>query len=143
MDAATQLAEDVIKVRHRRVASPRRRKQASKACLMTLGHIDQRSEAWRRAHQLIETLEFERGGPDRISESMRQLVQRAAVLSAVIEDMEAKWVAGEVIDMASYLSAIGVQRRVLISLGLERQAPRDVTPSLGNYLADREPEVTP
>jgi hypothetical protein len=39
------------------------------------------------------------------------------------------WVAGEAIDFATYLSAIGVQRRVLISLGLERQAKTvDVPP---------------
>jgi hypothetical protein len=143
MDAASQLSEDVVKApvprrwRNGRVASPKRRKQASKAVYITLGHIDQRSEAWKRARQLIETLELERGGPDHITEGMRQLVQRAAVLSAVIENMEAMWVAGSPIDMAGYLSAIGVQRRVLLSLGLERQAPRDVTTSLSGYLADK------
>jgi hypothetical protein len=140
MDAAIELSEDGVKPRrwrNGRVASPRRRKQASKACLLTLGHIDQRSEAWKRANQLIATLENERGGAEHITEAMRQLVQRAAVLSAVIEDQEAHWVAGEAIDMVSYLSAIGVQRRVLLSLGLERQGPRDITPALSSYLAEK------
>jgi hypothetical protein len=50
----------------------------------------------------------------------------------------ARWLNGEAIDLSAYLSTVGVQRRVLISLGLQRQGPKDITPSLGSYLADRE-----
>jgi hypothetical protein len=65
---------------------------------------------------------------------VRQLCQRAALLAAIVEDFETRWLAGEAVDLSSHLSAVGVQRRVL-SLGLHRQ-PRDVTPGLGDYLAD-------
>jgi hypothetical protein len=152
---SVELVEDAVKVprdcelledggkeagrsRKRRVGGPRRRKAPSKACYLTLAHLDGRSEASKRAHQLIETLERERGGPDHITEGQKQLCQRAGVLAAVIENMESLWVAGEAIDFATYLSAIGVQRRVLLSLGLERQAPRDVTPPLSTYLNTRD-----
>jgi hypothetical protein len=149
MSMATELSADVgimpVKPKRRRnhhVESAKRRKAPSKACYLTLQHLDRRSEASKRAHQLIEMLEFERGGADHITEGVRQLCQRAAVLGAVIEDFEARWINGEAIDMAGYLSAIGVQRRVLLSLGLERQIPRDITPQLKDYLDGKQADDT-
>lgn len=130
------------KLRKRRAAqsSQVRPSQASRERLITLDHLDRRTHASRRAFELIEMLENERGGADHLTEAVRQLCQRAAVLAAIIEDHETRWIAGESIDLAGYLSAIGVQRRVLISLGLERQAPRDVTPPLSTYLRDKSEE---
>ena len=74
------------------------------------------------------------GGGDRLSEAERQLVQRAAVLGAVVEHAEARFLAGKAVDLAEYLAAINAQRRLLVTLGLQRR-PRDVTPSLQEYLA--------
>jgi hypothetical protein len=86
---------------------------------------------------LIPTLESEHGTD--ITEGVRQLCQRAALLAAIVEDFETRWLAGEAVDLSSHLSPVGVQRRVLLSLGLHRQ-PRDVTPGLGDCLADRPTE---
>jgi hypothetical protein len=106
--------------------------------MITLDHLDRRTNASRRAFELIETLERERGGADHITEAERQLCQRAAVLGTILEDHETRWIAGEAIDLSGYLTAVGAQRRVLLSLGLHRQAPRDVTPSLSGYLHEKE-----
>jgi hypothetical protein len=66
---------------------------------------------------------------------------RTIRMAAILEDCETRWIAGETVDLGSYLSAVGVQRRVLISLGLDR-VPRDVTPtSLGAYLAEKSEET--
>jgi hypothetical protein len=110
--------------------------------LITLDHLDRRTYASRRALELISALENERGGPDQVTEGVRQLCQRTAILAAILEDFETRWVNGETIDLPNYLSAVGVQRRVLTSLGLHR-LPKDVTQSasLGEYLAGKAEET--
>jgi hypothetical protein len=93
------------------------------------------SAASRRAACLVSGLESDLGGGDRITVSERQLVQRAAVLGAMIEHQEALWLAGEAIDVASHLAAINAQRRVLATIGLERRCRDVTTPSLAEYIA--------
>jgi hypothetical protein len=66
----------------------------------------------------------------------KQLVQRAAVISAVCEDFETRFLLGEPFELPEYLVAANCLRRVLATLGLERKA-RDVTPSLTEYLTAR------
>ena len=107
-------------------------KAAGKMRLLTLGQLDGRTAAARRARELIEAIELDLGGGDRLSEGSRQLVQRAAVLGTFIESCEAQWLGGEPVDLSGYLAAINSQRRVLATIGLERKA-RDVTPSLAEY----------
>jgi hypothetical protein len=63
-------------------------------------------------------------------------VVRAAVLSSLIGDLEAKYLTGGELPLADYLNSINVQRRVLATIGLERRA-RDVTPTLDEYLQAR------
>jgi hypothetical protein len=101
--------------------------KAGKLRLLTLGHLDGRTAAARRARELIEAIQTDLGGSDHLSEGERQLVQRAAVLGAYIESCEVKWLGGEAVDLADYLAAINAQRRVLATIGLERRS-RDVTP---------------
>lgn len=119
---------------------PRRSKtRQGKARLLTLDALDARTAAAQAARKLIETLSTDLGGDDRLSEGERQLVTRAALTGAIVADFEARWVAGEPVPLGDYLSAVNVQRRVLATLGLQRR-PRDVTPSLAEYLASRSAE---
>jgi hypothetical protein len=108
-------------------------KSSGKMRLLTLGHLDGRTAAARRARELIEAIELDLGGGDRVSEGTRQLVQRAAVLGAYIENCEALWLGGQVVDLPDYLAAINAQRRVLATIGLDRR-PRNVTPSVAEYV---------
>jgi hypothetical protein len=117
-------------------------KAAGKLRLLTLGHLDGRTAAARRARELIEAIESDLGGGDRLTEGSRQLVQRAAVLGTYIESCEAQWLAGEAVELADYLAAINSQRRVLATLGLQRVA-RDVTPDLRTYIASKQAEALP
>jgi hypothetical protein len=117
-------------------------KAAGKLRLLTLGHLDGRTAAARRARELIEAIESDLGGGDQLTEGSRQLVQRAAVLGAYIESCEVKWLSGEAVDLADYLAAINSQRRVLATIGLERRA-RDVTPDLKTYIAGKQTGVIP
>jgi hypothetical protein len=84
--------------------------------------------------EIIAAIETDLGGADRLSEGERQLVQRAAVLGAFIENCEATYLRNEDVELADYLAAINAQRRVLATLGL-RRVPKDVTPNLSTYLA--------
>ena len=117
-------------------------KAAGKLRLLTLGHLDGRTAAARRARELIEAIEADLGGGDRLTEGARQLVQRAAVLGTYIESCEAQWLAGEAVELADYLAAINSQRRVLATIGLERRS-RDVTPDLKTYIAGKQTGVIP
>ena len=61
-------------------------------------------------------IEADLGGIDHLTLGQRQLCQRAAVLGALIEDAEARWAAGESIELGDYLAAINAQRRVFATL---------------------------
>jgi hypothetical protein len=100
--------------------------------MLTLDHIDGRTLAARRARELIEALETDLGGGDRLTEGYRQLIKRAAVLGTYIESCEAMWLSGQNVDLPSYMSAVNVQRRVLATIGLERRQ-RDITPTPLDY----------
>jgi hypothetical protein len=117
---------------------PRRSKtRQGKARLLTLDHLDARTAAFKEARSLIISLTNDMGGEDRLSAGERQLVTRAAMTGAIVADFEARWVSGEPVALAEYLSAVNVQRRVLATLGLERR-PREIEPTLAQYLASRD-----
>jgi len=85
---------------------------ASKLRLLTLDPLDHRTAAANRCRDLIAAIELDLGGRDRLSTGERQIIQRAAITGAVLEDIEARWLAGEPIDPALY--ALGnAQRRLL------------------------------
>lgn len=98
--------------------------------LRTIDSLDGRTASARRARDLVAGLEEDAGGSEHISVATKQLVQRAAILGALIEDFEARWLGGQQIDVAELLMAVNCQRRVLATLGLERKA-RDVLDPLG------------
>lgn len=113
-------------------------KSVGKARLLTLADLDRRTSAYRETAKLIDELEEDLGGRDRLSTAERQLIQRAAVLGAMLEDQEVSWIGGKSLDVATYCTGINAQRRVLETIGLRRRA-RDITPSLSAYLrTDRD-----
>ena len=121
--------------RVRRDEPPKRRCRARGSVrLMTIEHLDGRTRAAHHVRLLRDNLESDLSGGADLTTGQRQLIQRAAVLGALIEHTEAKWSIGEPIEINEYLAAINAQRRVLATLGLERRS-RDVSPSLPSYLA--------
>jgi hypothetical protein len=100
-------------------------KTRDKVRFVTIDHLDGRTGAARRVRELVASIESDLGGADQLTAGQRQLVQRAGVLGAFIEHNEALWAAGDTIDVGEYLAAINAQRRVLVTLGLERKQ-RDV-----------------
>jgi hypothetical protein len=121
-------------------AADRQAMPAGKARLLSLADLDRRTAAYRETRKLIDEIEGDLGGRERLSTGECQLVQRCAVLGAVLTDMETRWIDGEPIDPASYCTIVNAQRRVLETIGLKR-VPRDVTPDLHSYLASKEAET--
>ena len=113
-----------------------------KARLLTLGALDGRTAAARNVKALIADIENDLGGADRLSAAEREIATRAALAGAVLQDMEANWLAGRPLDVAAYSTLSNTQSRLLKMLGLERR-PRDVTPALGAYIAAHATEAPP
>jgi len=105
-------------------AADRPRTRAGKVRLRSLGDLDHRTAAARKAQSLVDALLNDLGGDP--STAQRQLAMRAACLVALLEDTEAKWISGANIDAQTYGFLVGSLRRCLNALGLERK-PRDVT----------------
>ena len=115
-------------------------KGGSKTRLLSLQDIDRRTAAYRKTADLIDAIENDLGGPDQLSTGERQIIQRAALTGALLEDLEARWLAGQPIDPAAYCTVLNAQRRLFEAVGLKRR-PRDVTPDLRTYLAQPNHEA--
>ena len=96
--------------------------------LRSLSELDGRTAAAKRAASLVSGLEADLGGADQLSVGMHELCRRAALIGALCEDSEVCWLEGKPIDVGHYALLANAQRRLLLTLGLQRQ-PRDVTPS--------------
>jgi hypothetical protein len=107
-----------------------------KVRLLSLHDIDRRTAAYRRTSDLIDAIEADAGGRDRLSTGERQIIQRIALTCTLAEHLEARWLAGEEIDPALYCTLANAQRRLLETVPAAlRRVPRDVTPSVEEYAA--------
>lgn len=109
-----------------------------KARLLTLDHLDGRTLSVRLVRHTESAIAHDLGGSDELSEAQRALARRAAVLSAILEDAEARWADGQAFELDRYLAAVNALRRVLATLGLERRARQ--VPHLHDYLAGKQRE---
>jgi hypothetical protein len=104
-----------------------------KVRLLTLADLDQRTTAAKRAATLIKRITGDLGGQDRLATGEQQIIQRAAFLGVLAEDVESRWLLGEDIDATVLATIANAQRRLLESVGLKR-VPRNVTPSVADYV---------
>ena len=123
-------AQDALSLEEGNVPDP-----GAKARLLTFDLLDRRTTAYRRVMSIEAAIANDLGGADALSAAQMALARRAAVLTAMLDDYETRWAAGEVAELPGYLAAINALRRVLVTLGLERRAK--AVPSLKDYLAAR------
>jgi hypothetical protein len=117
--------------------SPTTRSAVSNGSQLFIGDaIDGRSKEARRFRDVLAQILDDLGGVERLSEGQKQLARRAALMSLECEKLEAKAVAGEEIDLEAFGKLTDRIGRAFQRLGLKRQ-PRDVTPSLAQYLASK------
>jgi hypothetical protein len=96
--------------------------------------VDGRSAIARRARDIFDAICRDLGGHDQLSEAQTQLVRRAAMISIECEQMESRSAAGEGIDLDLFGKLTDRLGRTLQRLGIKR-TPRDVTPSVADYVA--------
>jgi hypothetical protein len=109
--------------------------------LTTLAELDGRTIAAKQAHATINAIESDLGGAENITTAKRQIIESAAVTSAMVADLGSRWLAGEQIDLALFTTLCNSQRRLLESIGFERIA-KDLTPSVNAYLAQKNSTET-
>jgi hypothetical protein len=107
-----------------------------KAKLTTLDQLDGRTIAAKRAHDTISAIESDLGGAENLTTAMRQLVESAAVTSAMVADLGSRWLAGEQIDLALFCTLGNAQRRLFETIGFTR-VPKNVTPTVSEYLSQK------
>lgn len=100
---------------------------------------DGRSATARRFKDLIDDISGDLGGAGLLSEGQRQLVRRAAMLSAESERMEAASVRGEAFDIDAYGVLCDRLGRLFQRIGL-RRVPRDAM-TLDAYVRLATPPV--
>jgi hypothetical protein len=89
-----------------------------------------------RFYTILASFVSDLGGRSELSAAELQLARRCAQISVACEIMEHKAAKGEDYDLGTYGMLTGHLTRALKTIGLKRQ-PRDVTPSLQDYLDAR------
>ncbi|MDF0583307.1 hypothetical protein [Bradyrhizobium yuanmingense] len=104
---------------------------------------DKQSPWARRLRDLLALMVSDLGGCENCSEAEKSLVRRASMLTLQLELIEQKWAqsGGEASDksLITYQRVANSLRRILESIGLKRRS-RDITPSLTDYLRQRQEE---
>jgi hypothetical protein len=95
----------------------------------------------RRMRDVIELHISDLGGIEAASEAEKSIIRRAATLTIELERLEAKFSAGKAFDtdLDMYQRCSNSLRRLLEAVGIQRR-PRDVTPSVSEYLASKAAE---
>jgi len=108
-----------------------------KSRLLTLDDLDRRTKAAQRAFDIHDRLVAERGGAESMSVLRYSMTRSVAVLSAMVEDLQVKWLRGERIEPTLIATLLNARRREAEIIGID-PAPKDVTPSLSSYLESQK-----
>jgi hypothetical protein len=112
-----------------------------KARLLTLGHLDRRTRASRRAAALAEGFAAEIGG--QITDSLRIRIETAAALSVIAEDAQTRRLAGDSsISLDDLGRAVSAARRALRDIGIRPNTKHEqLGPTLAEYIASKRSSV--
>jgi hypothetical protein len=110
--------------------------------LFCVDGLDGRSRTAMRFRDLVEGMENDLGGSDRLSEGQKQLIRRAATLSIMSESVEADFVRNLAFDGEAYGVVCDRLGRCLQRLGLERVAKpvNDGSQALAEYFSRPPPK---
>lgn len=105
-----------------------------------LPHIDSggRSEA-RRFRDLVRSYLVDSGGVENCSEIRIGLLRRLAAATVLSEQLEARAIAGEPVNVTEFCTLASTSVRIAARLGINR-VPRTLTPSVAAYVASIEGE---
>jgi hypothetical protein len=122
---------------HKDVANYRWGRKRPASNLLTLKGLGYRSPAYRRTRRLMREIESALGGAENLTPMEREMVQHGAVLGAIAQDIETKYLMGQRPDLLILCRVLKAQRSCFDAIGYRRRA-RDVTPSLDSFLGNLE-----
>jgi hypothetical protein len=93
----------------------------------------------RRRREILAAVLEDLGGAERLPETRVQLVRRFAASAALAEQMEARLVCGEQINIAEHALLSSTLMRIAQIIGVDRTT-RDVAPTLADYLRSEQME---
>lgn len=103
-------------------------KGGAKVRLLSMSDLDRRTTAARQAFEFRDRLISERGGKDGMGTLRLAMLDSVAMLSAMIRDLEIRWLKGDKVDLAELATLMNARRREALIIGVD-PAARDVTPS--------------
>jgi hypothetical protein len=104
---------------------------------MSLADLDGRTRAASRAFELSDRLLNER----RPAGELRKAITRdVTLLTCMIEDQAARWLAGEPVDPAGIATLLNARRRDAELIGVDPE-PKDISPDLHTYLEAKAAET--
>jgi hypothetical protein len=112
-------------------------KRSRKTRLLTVGHLDRRTRAAKRARTIAAELAR---GWDGITQVQQQAVERAGMLCAIAEDLLARRLAGQPVSLDETLRAEGCAKRAIRSVLAARPVP-PAPPRFSPMKALREAEA--
>jgi hypothetical protein len=98
--------------------------------------VDGRTLIARRYHDIMSAILIDQGGEDRCSESRKQLIRRFTAAAVLAEQMEARLVSGEQVDVQEHALLTSSLVRVAQRIGINR-IPRNLAPTLDDYLRQK------
>jgi len=113
----------------------RRSKTRTQPQLLTRKELDGRTNAAKAFDALANNIASDLGGYDHLSTIERSLIEGFSGAYVVLMSLNTKLALGEAIDLSEHAQCVNAMVKVASKLGLKRQARRDVTPSLAEYLA--------
>jgi hypothetical protein len=102
-----------------------------------LPQLDGRSAAARCFRDLVNAFVADQGGLEHCNEVKLGLLRRLAAITVQSEALESRAANGEAIDIATLCTLASTAMRLSTRIGIER-VPKDITPSLGQYLAAQQ-----
>jgi hypothetical protein len=122
------------------VAQPKRKHAAVKAPLLTRAVLDKRTAVAKAFDRLVSDIHSDLGGRDQLSAIELALVEAFVGASVTLDQLNAKLLLGESINLAEHAQASNAMVRIGSRLGLQRRT-RDVLPTLAQYLQHKPHEA--
>ena len=104
-----------------------------KTRLVSMADLDRRTKAAQTAVATKSAIMSDLGGEDRLSTLERLQCENAAMASAVLRDMQVRWLQGEEVSVTEMVSVENVFNRTAAALGTKRR-PKDVI-DINSYLS--------
>jgi hypothetical protein len=109
-------------------------KAGAKKRLLTRDALDGRTRAARAFDAIASGVISDLGGADQLTTVERELVEAFCGVAVNVRDLNARLLAGEDIDLSEQATAISSMVRLVNHIGVRRR-PRDVTPSVAEYVS--------